>query len=71
MLKARGDIARILRRQAVVIREDPRSTPAQAKEADKLMEEAEAIRMALSDPDQDDSLPVDLVYDNLVCGYYR
>ncbi len=71
MHKARGDIARILRRQAVVIREDPRSTPAQAKEADELMEEAEAIRTAISDPDQDDSLPVDLVYDNLVCGYYR
>lgn len=69
---ARGDIARILRRQAIVIRENPLSTPAQMKEADKLMEKAETIRAQLSDRvDEDPSLPEDLVYDDLVCGYFR
>ena len=71
--RARGDLARILRRQAFVIRENPLSTPMQMKEADTLMESAEAIRAELSDHgDQDDNvLPEDLVYDNLVCGYRR
>ena len=43
------------------------------KEADTLMESVEAIRAELSDHgDQDDNtLPQDLVYDNLVCGYRR
>ena len=71
--RARGDLARILRRQALVIRENPLSTPLQMKEADTLMESAEAIRAELSDDggQDDDSLPEDLVYDNLVCGYRR
>ncbi|CAD6586563.1 MAG: hypothetical protein ASARMPRED_002760 [Alectoria sarmentosa] len=70
--QAKGDIARIFRRQAIVIRENPSSTPAQMKEADKLMEKAERIRARLSGwVVQDPSLPEDLVYDDLVCGYFR
>ena len=42
------------------------------KEADKLMEKAERIRARLSGwVVQDPSLPEDLVYDDLVCGYFR
>lgn len=72
--KARGDTARILRRQAIVIRAKDPSTLAQEKEADELMAEAEveAIRVKLSDRgDQDLSLAADLMYDKLVCGYFR
>ena len=37
-----------------------------------LMKKAEIIRAALTEgKDQDPSLPEDLVYDNLVCGYLR
>ena len=42
------------------------------KEADKLMEKAETIRAQLSGwVVQAPSLPEDLVYDDLVCGYFR
>lgn len=70
--KAKGDTARILRRQAIVIRQNPLSTSDRMEEANRLMEKAEKIRTALTDgEDQDPSLPEDLVYDNLVCGYIR
>ena len=70
--KARGDIARILRRQAIVIRENPLSSPIQMKEAESMMDKAETIKAALSDhADQNSCLSEDLMYDNLVCGYFR
>ena len=70
--KARGDTARILRRQAIVIRQNPLSTLDKTEAANLLMEKAEKIRTALTDgEDQDPALPEDLVYDNLVCGYLR
>ena len=70
--KAKGDTARVLRRQAIVIRQDPLSTSEDIKEADTLMEKAENIRAELTDgEDRDPSLPEDLVYDNLVCGHLR
>ena len=70
--KAKGDIARILRRQAIVIRENPLSSPMQVKEAEAMMAKAETIKAALADPgSQDPCLSEDLMYDNLVCGYFR
>ena len=70
--KAKGDIARILRRQAIVIRENPLSSPMQMKEAESMMDKAETIKAALSDHgDQNSCLSEDLMYDNLVCGYFR
>lgn len=70
--KAKGDTARVLRRQAIVIRQDPLSTSEDMREADTLMEKAENIRAELTDgEDRDPSLPEDLVYDNLVCGHLR
>lgn len=68
--KARGDVARIIRRQAIVIQDSPLSSLILLKEADGMLEKAETIKATLSDP-EDTSLPEDLVYDNLVCGYFR
>ena len=70
--KAQGDVARIIRRQAIVIRDSPLSSVTQLKEADSMLQKAEMIKATLADPkDQGTSLPEDLVYDNLVCGYFR
>ena len=70
--KAKGDIARIVRRQAIVIRENPLSSPMQMKEAESMMDKAETIKAALSDHgDQHPCLSEELMYDNLVCGYFR
>ena len=70
--KAKGDIARILRRQAIIIRKNPLSSPMQMKEAEAMMDKAETIKAALSDSSgQDPCLSEDLMYDNLVCGYFR
>ena len=55
-----------------MIRENPLSSPMQLKEAESMMDKAETIKAALSDPgDQDPCLSEDLMYDNLVCGYFR
>ena len=45
----------------------------QMKEADTLMQSAEAIRLDLSDHvvEDENALLEDLIYDNLVCGYRR
>ena len=55
-----------------MIRENPLSSPAQMKEAESLMDKAETIKAVLSDPgDQVLLLSEDLMYDKLVCGYFR
>ena len=55
-----------------MIRENPLSSPTQMKEAEGMLTKAEGIKVALSDSgDQERLLSEDLVYDNLVCGYFR
>ena len=83
--KVDGHIARILRRQALVIRAkvshekeqtkqaDKVSAEQQLKEADKMMAQAQDIRARLQDPgaDQEVVLSEDQAYDHLICPFFR
>ncbi len=55
-----------------MIRENPLSSSTEIKEADSMLNKAETIKATLSNPaNADRFLSEDLVYDNLVCGYFR
>ena len=56
-----------------MIKENPLSSATQLQEAEDMLYRAQAIKMTLSDPNsqEDALLAEDLVYDNLVCGYFR
>lgn len=67
---SRGEMARILRKQAQILAETALS-PSQEKDAETLRTKAEVLRVELLGPDNicdDDSLAA---YDLLVCGYHR
>lgn len=56
-----------------MIKENPLSTVTELQDADDMLNRAQTIKTTLSDPNsQEDALMAeDLVYDNLVCGYFR
>ena len=56
-----------------MIKENPLSLATQLQDAEDMLHRAQAIKTTLMDPNsQEDALMAeDLVYDNLVCGYFR
>lgn len=70
----KGDSARINRRKALIIEENPTSTAEQKSNAASYKLQAELAKIELVEANGLENLDAeseDRAYDQLVCGYYR